>query len=165
MPTSQQTSLTWRPPSTSFSTLMICVSVNRDFFMAFSVNGSLRRRTLVLHEATEGDAYNTSWPPPAHAPNQVGVIVDAAALSRPTTVLGIEGTPQEFGVAVGSLDSGSRFIDVDLYVDFRVTEKNKSAWPDLGAPGTSASNSFEDSPPFLLPPSMSPLRRVAPCPD
>ena len=108
---------------------------------------------------------HTSWPPPAHAPNQVGVIVDAAALSRPTTVLGIEGTPQEFGVAVGSLDSGSRFIDVDLYVDFRVTEKNKSAWPDLGAPGTSASNSFEDSPPFLLPPSMSPLRRVAPCPD
>ena len=37
---------------------MICVSVNRDFFMAFSVHGSLRRRTLVLHEATEGDAYN-----------------------------------------------------------------------------------------------------------
>ena len=60
MPTSQQTSLTWRPPSTSFSTLMICVSVNRDFFMAFSVNGSLRRRTLVLHEATEGDAYSHS---------------------------------------------------------------------------------------------------------
>ena len=36
---------------------MIWVSVKDDFFMAFSIDGSLRRRTLVSHDATEGDAY------------------------------------------------------------------------------------------------------------
>src|SRR5690606_26113138 len=58
MPYSRQTSLTRRPPSTSFRILTICDSLYRDFFMSFSVSVIVGRRTLITHAPILGDGYS-----------------------------------------------------------------------------------------------------------